>query len=74
MSSPKPQNFPMSIPLTEILDKYIEYGSAQFQIPEILKIPPISNRGTVMDIAKMFNGAEKLRAAVNEMQTLLYAP
>lgn len=59
--------------LTEMLDKYIEYGTAQFQIPEILKIPPISERGTVPEIAALFGGAEKMRAAVSEMQALLYA-
>jgi type I restriction enzyme R subunit len=59
--------------LTDILDKYIEYGTAQFQIPEILKVPPISERGTVSDITAMFGGASQLRAAVDEMQTLLYA-
>ena len=31
--------------LDDILEKYIEYGTAQFQIPEILKVPPISHRG-----------------------------
>jgi type I restriction enzyme R subunit len=59
--------------LTDILEKYIDYGVAQFQIPEILKVPPISERGTVLEIAAMFGGAEKLRTAVNEMQALLYA-
>jgi len=60
--------------LDAILDKYVDYGTAQFAIPDILKVPPISERGTVTDISKMFGGAEKLRTAVNEMQTLLYAP
>jgi type I restriction enzyme R subunit len=59
--------------LNDILGKYIDYGVAQFQIPEILKVPPISERGTVMEIAAMFGGAERLRSAVNEMQALLYA-
>lgn len=58
--------------LNDILEKYIEHGVAQFQIPAILKVPPISERGTVMEIAAMFGGAEKLRGAVNEMQALLY--
>jgi type I restriction enzyme, R subunit len=60
--------------LEEILAKYIEYGTAQFQIPEILKVPPISDRGTVVEIAALFGGAPKLRTAVKEMQTLLYRP
>jgi type I restriction enzyme R subunit len=59
--------------LDEMLDKYIEYGTAQFQVPEILKVPPISERGTVPQIAGFFGGAEKLRSAVQQMQTLLYA-
>jgi type I restriction enzyme R subunit len=59
--------------LDEMLDKYIEYGTAQFQIPEILKVPPISERGTIPQIAGFFGGAEKLRSAVQQMQSLLYA-
>jgi len=59
--------------LGEMLDKYIEYGTAQFQIPEILKIPPISERGTVPQIAALFGGADNMRNAVSEMQSLLYA-
>ncbi len=60
--------------LNDILDKYIEHGTAQFRIPDILKLPPISGRGTVLEIASLFNGSENLRGAVSEMQTLLYAP
>jgi type I restriction enzyme R subunit len=59
--------------LAEMLDKYIEYGTAQFQIPEILRVPPISERGTIPQITAFFGGAEKMRAAVGEMQALLYA-
>ena len=59
--------------LGEMLEKYIEYGTAQFQIPEILKVPPISERGTIPQIAAFFGGAEKMRSAVSEMQALLYA-
>jgi type I restriction enzyme R subunit len=66
--APKPREV-----LNDILEKYIDYGVAQFQIPEILKVPPISERGTVMEITAMFGGAEQLRSAVNEMQALLYA-
>ncbi len=59
--------------LNDILEKYIEYGTAEFRIPEILKVPPISERGTVLEIAALFSGAENMRGAVSEMQTLLYA-
>lgn len=59
--------------LNDILEKYIEFGTAEFKIPDILKVPPISERGTVLEIAALFNGSESLRGAVGEMQTLLYA-
>ncbi|MBE7158588.1 MAG: DEAD/DEAH box helicase, partial [Rhodospirillales bacterium] len=59
--------------LNELLDKYIEFGTAQFQIPDILKVPPISQHGNVIEIAEMFGGPEQLRSAVGELQQLLYA-
>lgn len=59
--------------LNEILDKYIEHGTAQFKIPDILKIDPIARHGNVIEIANKFGGAERLREAVYEMQNLLYA-
>ena len=59
--------------LNEILDKYIEHGTAQFKIPDILKIDPIARHGNVIEIANKFGGAEQLREAVYEMQNLLYA-
>lgn len=59
--------------LAELLEKYAEYGTAQFVIPEVLKVPPISDRGNVMEIAEFFGGPEQLRMAVNQLQTLLYA-
>ena len=59
--------------LNDILEKYIEFGTAQFKIPDILKVPPISERGTVLEISDLFKGSDNLRLAINEMQTLLYA-
>jgi len=59
--------------LEEILDKYIEHGTAQFRVPDILKVPPIANHGNVLEIAAKFGGAEPLRAAIECLQTLLYS-
>jgi len=58
--------------LEELLEKYAQHGTAQFVVPDILKVPPISQRGNVIEIAKYFGGAEKLREAVDELQTILY--
>ncbi len=59
--------------LNQLLEKYAEYGTAQFVIPDVLKVPPISERGNVMEIAGLFGGPERLRQAVHRLQTLLYA-
>ena len=58
--------------LSELLEKYAEHGTAQFVIPDVLKVPPISARGNVIEISKLFGGPEKLREAVSELQALLY--
>ncbi|MBI2908031.1 MAG: DEAD/DEAH box helicase family protein [Chloroflexi bacterium] len=59
--------------LNELLEKYAEHGTAQFVLPTVLEVPPISERGNVHEIAAMFGGAQQLRKAVNELQALLYA-
>lgn len=58
--------------LNELLNKYVEFGAAQFQIPDALKVPPISEHGNVIEIAALFGGGDKLRSAVEELQRLLY--
>ena len=59
--------------LEDLLEKYADHGAAQFVIPDILKLPPISDHGNVMEIAALFGGPDQLRSAVNKLQSLLYA-
>ncbi|MBN1382557.1 MAG: DEAD/DEAH box helicase family protein [Deltaproteobacteria bacterium] len=59
--------------LEELLEKYAEHGGAQFVLPDILKIPPISDHGQPSEIIALFGGPEPLRLAVAELQNLLYA-
>lgn len=59
--------------LNELLDKYSDHGTAQFQIPEVLKLPPICTHGNTIEISVLFGGEEKLRLAVTQLQNLLYA-
>ena len=59
--------------LGDLLEKYAEHGTAQFVIPDVLKVPPISERGNVIEIARLFGGPEKLKEAVDKLQALLYA-
>ncbi len=59
--------------LDELLEKYAEHGDAQFLLPDVLRVPPLSRHGTVAEIIELFGDAEKLRAAVTELQAELYA-
>ncbi|HYK94343.1 MAG TPA: DEAD/DEAH box helicase family protein [Candidatus Dormibacteraeota bacterium] len=59
--------------LEALLDKYAEHGTAQFTLPAILQVPPISEQGNVVEIAESFGGAARLRDAVGRLQSLLYA-
>jgi type I restriction enzyme, R subunit len=59
--------------LEELLEKYADHGADQLELPAALKVPPLSERGTVMELANLFGGGDKLRLAVAELQQLLYA-
>ena len=59
--------------LEELLEKYAEHGDAQFVLPDVLRVPPISGHGQPAEIIRLFGGAEQLRAAVTDLQNLLYA-
>jgi type I restriction enzyme R subunit len=59
--------------LEELLDKYAEHGDAQFVLPDVLRVPPISNHGQVAEIVRLFGGVDQLRSAVTGLQTELYA-
>jgi type I restriction enzyme, R subunit len=59
--------------LEELLEKYAEHGAAQFVIPDVLKVPPVSDHGNVGEIIQRFCSADRLRSAVTELQNLLYA-
>ena len=59
--------------LDTLLTKYAELGPSEFSIPDSLKVPPISELGNVSEIIRCFGGVDELRAAVAELQKLLYA-
>lgn len=59
--------------LDDLLEKYAVDGEVLFALPEVLKVPPISQHGNVNEIVGKFGGAESLRKAVHRLQTLLYA-
>lgn len=59
--------------LEELLEKYASHGEAQVRVPEVLKVPPISEHGNVSELISAFGGDEQLREAVEKLQKLLYA-
>jgi type I restriction enzyme R subunit len=59
--------------LDELLEKYAAHGDAQFVLPDVLRVPPLSGHGQPAEIIQLFGGAEELRAAVTDLQNLLYA-
>lgn len=60
IDAPMCQNIVLArVILNDLLDKYAEHGTAQFVIPDVLKVPPISEHGNVIEIASLFGGAEK---------------
>jgi type I restriction enzyme, R subunit len=59
--------------LEELLEKYAEHGAAQFVIPDVLKVPPVSAHGNVGEIIQVFGGPDRIRSAVSELQRLPYA-
>ena len=58
--------------LLALLEKYAEHGEAQLVLNEVLKVPPLSNYGNAVEIAQLFGGTQKLKAALENLTTLLY--
>ena len=46
--------------INELLEKYAEHGTAQFSIPDVFEVPPISLHGNLSEIARKFGGTENL--------------
>ena len=58
--------------LDALIEKYAEYGAAQFKLPDVLEVAPFSEWGNVIEIAARFGGGDQLRIAVAELQRRLY--
>lgn len=59
--------------LDELLLKYADYGPQQLDdLAAVLKVPPFTAYGTVLDIASFFGGVPEMRAAVERLKSLLY--
>ena len=54
-------------------DGELQLVAVRKHLPDMLKVPPTSHHGNVNEIIGKFGGAEQLRKAVNQLQSLLYA-
>lgn len=59
--------------LDYLLNKYTDHGVAQLTDLCILELPDVPVRGTVIEIAGLFGGVDKLKKATRQLQDLLYA-
>jgi type I restriction enzyme R subunit len=59
--------------LNAILDKYAEIGPEGLDVPEVLKVQPLSDMGSIMDLVARFGGTDEMKAAITELQAELYA-
>jgi type I restriction enzyme R subunit len=55
-----------------LLDGYAQGGPQQLIMPAALKVKAVEKYGNVREIAAKFGGADKLKQAVEQLQTLLY--
>lgn len=58
--------------LNDLLEKYAQHGVTQLRLPDVLKLPPISDRGNTTEIIRAFGGTDALRTAVSDLQRLIY--
>lgn len=58
--------------LEELLDKYESTNLKTLEDPSLLKVQPIDQFGTPLEIAELFGGPDKYEAAVSELESELY--
>jgi type I restriction enzyme R subunit len=59
--------------LKVILGKYAAGEAADISDPGLLKVPPLSDQGTFVELARPFGGGQEVRKALRELQQLLYS-
>jgi len=59
--------------LNALLDKYADQGVENIESLEVLRIQPLSDLGTPVELVKAFGGKEQYLQAVRELEEALYA-
>ena len=58
--------------LDALLDKYADEGLDSIENPGILRVQPLSDLGTPMELVRHFGGRNEYIAAVQELAEALY--
>ena len=59
--------------LEALLEKYADSGIQTVESMEILKVDPLRNFGTPIEIVQLFGGKKAYRAAIHSLENALYA-
>jgi len=60
--------------LAALLDKYADEGVLNLDDTNVLKIPPLEQLGTPIELVRAFGGRPEFEQAVHDLQTELYRP
>jgi len=58
--------------LNALLDKYADEGIENIEDMNVLRLQPINQHGTLVEIINIFGGKEKYRQAIYELEEQLY--
>ena len=58
--------------LEALLEKYADEGIAPIEDISVLRVQPLNQLGTPLEIVKLFGGRDKYEKAVRELESLLY--
>jgi type I restriction enzyme R subunit len=61
------------IVLESLLDKYADEGIENLEQTSVLKVPPLNDYGTPMEIVQLFGGKTGYEAAIRELESQIYA-
>jgi len=58
--------------LTALLDKYADSGIENIESMDVLRVQPLNQFGTPLEIISLFGGKEKYLAALRGLETQIY--
>jgi type I restriction enzyme R subunit len=59
--------------LVALLDKYADEGVDNLESMDVLKVPPMNQFGSPLEIVKAFGGKAKYQQAINELEQEIYS-